>query len=531
MALRQLSTIPPASGSGSGSGTTSGKNIHVASSQTGVVLDLNFDTGAKIGGGTPTNNDAVLQPLITGGTATAPVKVVIDGPTATNGFTLAPYLEIEGTGPRSGFFALPGANNSVLSNHQAAPFEDFFFGDAVPAQVGYINLRNFAVYGNRGNGTTTGNSTTGDPRGVPDSAHNWVSRGFCGIDLCNLASAVIEDLWIVNTPLYALRINNCSNVTIRNLYVTNPFSGVNCDGIHGSGPLAHVSISAANLSVAGDDMVAVNAPEGYGGNVDGFEVVGGDFTGFSFCRVYAGIYTVRNVRFTGFVARVTHCIAFLGVQAGVAIGNAGTIADNQCEDVTFDGTVTMSLNALVGFILCNSWGSIHTRIRLLNPTQTQGLAGLANTGLTVGEWVMDLTIVRSAAGNSAPYSLIYTTGDVGGGTSCTAHIVRYVIRAFSIVDPPGSSYGNMPQLLSIGTGSVLDELVIENIVPDHLSALVDSTFGWTNIGKVSGRGVATCGFQIPDNKIALNTLYISATGANAGKLCIQHTAGTVIVLG
>ena len=37
--------------------------------------------------------------------------------------------------------------------------------------------------------------------------------------------------------------------------------------------------------------------------------------------------------------------------------------------------------------------------------------------------------------------------------------------------------------------------------------------------------------SLTDANAAVSSLYISAMSGNAGKLCIQHTAGTVVALG
>jgi hypothetical protein len=84
-------------------------------------------------------------------------------------------------------------------------------------------------------------------------------------------------------------------------------------------------------------------------------------------------------------------------------------------------------------------------------------------------------------------------------------------------------------LIDCQSGSTIGELYIVNLDPTNVTALVNPSTGWTGITTVNGPGVLTCGFQIPDAKMANWCPYVSAT-TYPGVACIKNSAGTVLQL-
>jgi hypothetical protein len=138
----------------------------VTASQLGAVLDCDINTGLQIGtGGTPTNNDLILNAFLALGVESSPVCLVMDGCTITAGIRLPPggHASIVGCGLDTGFFMAAGSNSDVIRNAPAGPLQSDPGGPAATRGQN-VALRNVYINGNRGN-ETNGNSNTGDPRG------------------------------------------------------------------------------------------------------------------------------------------------------------------------------------------------------------------------------------------------------------------------------------------------------------------------------------------------------------------------------
>src|SRR4051812_501659 len=73
-----LPFLPDSMGGGPGGSS----RIIYASAIPGVVLDCDIRTGAKIGGGTPTDNAARINAVLATATAARPIHLVIDGGSA-----------------------------------------------------------------------------------------------------------------------------------------------------------------------------------------------------------------------------------------------------------------------------------------------------------------------------------------------------------------------------------------------------------------------------------------------------------------
>lgn len=513
--------------------------LTVSATDLGCILDCNLDTGLTIAGAAPTDNYARLQGFLSTA-VTLPLRLIIDGGTALSAPLVIPAgsnVTIAGVGKYSGFYMLSGANGPCITNKLGAPFEPIING-TVPAQSGSLHLENFRIEGNR-----AGNSTSGNLRGIitsyPSSWFTSSTNLYCNLDLCNLARLVVRDLISNNSPLYAARITNCSDVLVDNYNNLNTYGDsltvFNGDGLHFSGPIDRLRVCNSTINTNSDDGIPLNCPEGYGGNITNVLIENCHIIGYSMMRLYCGTYTMNNIHLRNFTGSGYLCALLLGIQTGVTVATGGlTVAVDQIADFeAAGGSVTLPSTAKAFSILCNSFGGLRLKsLRWNSPPSAVPFVALANTGLNVSEFLVDdITVYRTTTGSAAAGALIDTAVNAGSGTANTLVVKRLTIRGYKIADEAGQSFSAIPYLLNIGSGSSIGELFIESLDPKNITALVSSANGWTNITSVAGAGVLACGFQIPDALMAVNTPYISATGANAGKMCIQHTAGTVVVIG
>ncbi len=105
-----------------------------------------------------------------------------------------------------------------------------------------------------------GDSTTGATQGTGRNVDLW----YFGINLMNLNDIVIENVVVVNTPAYHIRLSNVGNVEVSGCVLRSV--GTNTDGLHFDGPANDISISNCEF-FCGDDAIALNCPEGYTGSI------------------------------------------------------------------------------------------------------------------------------------------------------------------------------------------------------------------------------------------------------------------------
>ena len=170
-------------------------------------------------------------------------------------------------------------------------------------------LRNFTLNGNQGRGGN-GDSTTGARQGKTGVA--W----YFGINLMNLNDIVIENVVVVNTPSYHIRLSNVGNVAVSGCVLRS--LGANTDGLHFDGPANDISISNCEF-LCGDDAIALNCPEGYTGNISRVTVTNCKFNSPTLMRLYTiGYGSTQKLNIDN--VTVSNCSGTLTV-AGFAIGD------------------------------------------------------------------------------------------------------------------------------------------------------------------------------------------------------------------
>ena len=186
--------------------------------------------------------------------ATNPITLIIDGSALISGLFIAGrwLLEHRWAGLRHGVFskAAPTTTASIMADpNGAVPINP---GPPAPVRGSSVALRNFTLTATKDVGVTE-ISTTGTRQG---------RRGlwYFGINLMNLNDIVIENVVVVNTPAYHIRLWNVRNVEVSGCVLRSV--GTNTDGLHFDGAANDISISNCEF-FCGDDAIALNCPEGY----------------------------------------------------------------------------------------------------------------------------------------------------------------------------------------------------------------------------------------------------------------------------
>ena len=473
----------------------------------GSTLDCNLATGAKIGGGTATDNTVGINKFFAASSTTAVAHLLMDGPSTTSGIKiLNGNTTIQGIGLGSGFFIKAGANNHGISTEVGADgtgFPPFDPATTPPAQIANIILRDFYINGNRGNGTT-GDSTSGDPRGISGTV--W----YCVLDLISVDNLLIDNVSIYNSPSYTKPLVNVSNFTIRGCLIVAPSGAINTDTIHIDGPASFGVITGCTLEQAGDDGIALNDPEGFGGNISNIAISDCLFNGtLTAVRCYTYIatqYTVSFVTITNCNGVVSHAAFLLGANGSTV----DAIQSWKASNCTFAcGVVFVEIVDDCGDL--DFYGCTWDSPVVANPFV------YFDEAATVSSLVLSkCKIYRTTRGNAAAYGL---------AAAAASTIKKLTIDGFDVDNESGESYAAIPYLIDMANLTIT-ELVINSLDSTLITALVNPVTGFTGIGSISGPGVLNSGFQIPDSVMANNCNYISATGGNAGKPCIK-LSGTV----
>ena len=251
---------------------------YIRASEIGCALDCDLSNGRnKHTGGAATDDGPRINAAMANASASNPITLIIDGSAMISGLFLPAggNWSIAGLGCGTGFFVKAGTNNDGIHNGPANAAIPFDPGPPAPPRGANVSLSNFTLNGNQGNGLN-GNSTSGTPRG---NDRTW----FCGINLMSLDNITIENVVVVYTPAYHIRLSNVGNVTVTGCVMRS--SGENTDGLHFDGPANDITISNCDFAT-GDDSIALNCPEGFMGNISRVAVNRCTFNSLSLMRLY-----------------------------------------------------------------------------------------------------------------------------------------------------------------------------------------------------------------------------------------------------
>lgn len=494
--MSTIQFIPGTSGGSSGFSPFS--PIVEVASLSGATLDCDLVAGTKIGGGTATDNTTALNATISGASATSPKELLIDGASLAQTIFI-PVLgnaSIEGTGWDTGFYTKTGTNGSSINNKGTNAVIPFDPGGAAPTTRGQnVRLANFRISGNRGNGTN-GNCTDGDPRWPNGNTTVFAT----GIDLAVLDYVDIDHLRLDDIATYAIRLTATDFFNIRNCYFSRskdyPSMPFNTDGIHIDGPFSNGGIIEGCTFESGDDSIAINLPEGYGGNGGDIIVIGNKFRScYDLSRLYttssAESYILRSATFANNTGSYTGAVFLLGLYTPSTGFGAGEGAGVANSIGSFKAIGNNSAGAPV-------YAAISTNI---------GYCEFANE-------VWQTTV--SVAYGAIPF--------YNGATVAT---MRF--NGFNVVNAGGGAVPYLFDFTQTGGGTIT-HLIIDSLCSDNITTHVRSG-NWGSVALISGAGVLATGWEFPDALMAIGTTWISATGGNAGKVCTKNASGTVIVIG
>lgn len=465
-------------------------NIVKASQIPGVVLDCDLATGNKIGGGSATDNTALLNQLLATASETNPIKLIIDGGSLITGLHIAAagYTCIEGIGRSSGFFVKSGSNSTAIDNGVPPA--------SLPSTLGAnVILRDFQVNGNRGNGTT-GNTTSGDPRWSNASGNPWLFN----IDLWNINGVLFDNLYVFDAPTYGARLSSCNDVTVENCNFTNPnvTTSLNNDCLHFDGPGGSLRVANNYFNNNySDDGVAINAPEGYSNGVlDQVIITGNNFEAcLHAARIYGSVdMEVGVVNFSDNTGVTSENVVLLGLYNGTASGdvngrsiivkgnqfNAGKrfleIDSGSGDVVLVDNTWYQVGNVAAGFIYFQGSAchisSLHTR---------------------------NNRVYREYGSGSPAPPLLYSW-------FCNVTIDRMVIDGYYLLNKQGTT-GNTtcPAALRMASITIAD-LYVASLEYANITALADS---YATIANLHGPAVQT------STTITVDTTTITANSCSA----------------
>lgn len=229
-------------------------------SDLGCTLDCDLATGRTGAGAPATDDTALLNAFLATASATSPITLVLDGAALVTGLVLnGGHTTIEGIGPDSGLYLQSGSNSHAIRNYLPMQGDPGGGHVAPPRLNSGVALRNFRLNANRGDGHT-GNSSRGFTYDISGLVMLY------GISLLHTTGVWLEDLIVHDATTYAISLSNCAGIVCRNLRVEAPSNDRNTDGLHLDGPASDIQISNCYFQT-GDDAIAFNAPEGFGGAI------------------------------------------------------------------------------------------------------------------------------------------------------------------------------------------------------------------------------------------------------------------------
>lgn len=481
------------------------KNYNVVTATVlGAVLDCDLTAGAKIGGGTPTDNSAVLTNFMSVASQTSPRSLTIDaGSGVLAGITTpAGHVDIEGLGWDTGLFSMVAAHASRCINN-GAPFGDP--GGTPPTRTPHFRLRNLKVDGNRrANGKT-------------DGSGNWIFS----VDLANIERLLLENLYIYDSPTYGVRISNCGEIVVQGCRIESPANTGNTDGIHFDGPCDDIRISDCSFTT-GDDAIALNCPEGYGGSIARAVVSNCVFDRVTAAmRVYTGVgsaWTAQQIEFSNCVGSIVPDVTSF-INAVFILGYNGPGASPEAIRDLNAANCTFKSVGPIAYVLDDIGILSFSNFVWDSPTNTTPWLLMDSGGAAISTATFNnCRIRRTAEGSANAFAIL---------AAAAGSIGKVVINGFDVENAPGTSAAAIPYLIDMANLTI-GELYIESLNPTNITALVNPTTGFTGITKIDGPGLSSCSFEVPDALVPNGTMFISNTTPNAGKLCVKNASGVTI---
>lgn len=479
---------------------------YIKASEIGCALDCDLQTGRNPKTGAPATDDGPrINAAMAGATADNPITLIIDGCALVSGLFLpaAGYWGIAGLGCGTGFFIKSGTNNDGIHNgppNAATPSDP---GPPAPPRGMNVSLSNFTISGNQGNGYN-GVSTTGMHQGTGST---W----YFGINLMNLNNITLENLVVVNTPAYQIRLSNVGNVTVSGCVTLG--AGENSDGLHFDGPANDINISNCSFTTE-DDSIALNCPEGHGGDISRVTITNCKFNSFSLLRLYTyngytTPYSMDTVSVSNCSGTLTEVAFMIGLSSG---SKPDSITGLTITDCNLNAPAVLGIAENFGTIvlsnvnftpnLSNVWWHPEERnhsAAFLRPSPAYPYIDCVGSSLTLENCTITANSLK------APAIIL----------EASSTIKNLVFNGFSIEGATPSF--QLPDLINLESGSV-GNLVLDSITTTGIQALVPAS-QFQSIGSISGSGVLATGWKFPDAVMANQVPYVSvSTGLPSEKV-------------
>ncbi len=472
---------------------------YIRASEIGCALDCDLRNGHnKKKGGPATDDGPRINEAMAGATADHPITLIIDGSALISGLFLPAggNWGIAGLGCGTGFFVKKGTNNDGIHNGPPDAVTSLDPGPPAPARGANVSLSNFTLNGNQGNGHN-GDSTTGMYVG---NDKVW----YCGINLMNLDNITIENVVVVRSPSFHFRFSNVGYVTVSGC-VTESY-GWNTDGLHFDGSANDITISNCKFTT-GDDAIALNAPEGYSGNISRVSVANCTFNSWSLMR----LYTTNGVNLNCFIDNVTvsNCIGTLAEAAfligAVAGSQPSSVLSLTVSDCNLTAPVVLAIAENFGSIVLNNVTFIPSQSNVdwkspqanhisafMRPSPLYGNVTSAGSSLT-----FENCIINRKSNVDVAAVILENNSTIG----------NLEFNGFAVQD--AGAYSSASELLMIGSQSI-GQLVLGSADSNNIKAPV-SPGGFSMVGSVAGAGVLATGWEFPDAVMANGVPYISAS--------------------
>lgn len=467
---------------------------YIRASQIGCALDCDLRNGHnKKGGRAATDDGPRINAAMASASSSNPITLIIDGSAMISGLFLPAggYWNIAGLGCGTGFYVKKGTNNDGIHNgppNAAIPSDP---GPPVPSRGSNVSLSNFTLNGNAGNGHD-GNSTTGATQGVYNET--W----YFGINLMNLDDIVIENLAVVNTSAYHIRLSNVGHVSVSGCVLQS--QGPNTDGIHFDGPANDIAVSRCDITTD-DDAIAFNCPEGHGGDISRVTVSNCTCKSTSLTRLNTIPYNGSSSKFNIDTVTVSNCsgtCAYTGFFIGDGAGaNPDSITNVTISNCNLRAPAILDVGANFGNITLNN-----VTLSPYDPIEPPGFAFLRTSkflkdGTYVGSnlTLNNCTIQRDRNVDFA--GMIIESGSV---------VNNLVFNGFAVTD--NGSYSPARELVKFHSG-LIGQVALNTLESGHILAAA-SEIGFATITLVSGTGVLATGWKFPDSVMADGVPYISA---------------------
>lgn len=466
---------------------------YIKASEIGCALDCDLENGRnKHTGGAATDDGPRINAAMASASADHPITLIIDGSALISGLFLPAggHWGIAGLGCGTGFFVKDGTNNDGIHNGPIDAGVPSDPGPPAPARGMNVSLSNFTLNGNQGTGSN-GDSTSRVRQG---SAKVW----YFGINLMNLDNISLDKVVVVNTPAYHVRLSNVGHVTATGCVMRS--FGVNTDGLHFDGPANDITISDCDFTT-GDDAIALNAPEGYSGNISRVAVSNCTFNSFSLMRLYT---TSGGPDFSIDTVSVDQCKGTFS-QAGFNIG----FLYNSNDSSPINGLKVSNcvLTAPAVLQVAENFGSIELDNVTYIPLKSAQTCGFLQSspfykfpthGLSL---TLNNCVIYRLSGIEVA-AVILENGST---------IDNLSFNGFALQD--GGSYSPALTLINVGLGSV-GQLVLNAVKGNNIEVpIVMDRFA--SVGSVSGSGVLATGWKFADSMMANGVPYLSANSNQA----------------